>query len=110
MSEDKRIVRIFTMPQEFPCGEGSTCCGPTGQTEEEIAALKAALEGLGVEVEVHNVKNVEVLNEHPNVFKLLRTFGMGAVPILAIGDEIVGMSVVSVEEAVKAVQEKLISA
>ena len=110
MTGEKRTVGIFTIPQEFPCEEESSCCGPVGQTEEEIAVLKAALEELGVEVEVHNVKERDLPEKHPNVSKLLRTFGMGAVPLLAIDEEVVGMGAASVEEAVRTVEEKLVSA
>ena len=107
MSEEKPIVGVFTMPQEFPCGKDSTCCGPIGQSDEAIAALKASIEDLGATVEVHNVKKLEVVKNHPNVAKLLRTFGMDVVPILAVGDEVIGMAFPSAEEAVRAVQDKL---
>ena len=30
MTGEKRTVGIFTIPQEFPCGEESSCCGPVG--------------------------------------------------------------------------------
>jgi hypothetical protein len=110
MPQDKPVVRIFTMPQEFPCGEKSTCCGAIGQTEEQIAALESSLAQLGTAVEVLNVKRMEVLKKHPNVFKLLRTFGMRVVPILAVGDQIVGMEFATLDQAVKAVQERLVGA
>ena len=107
MSEDKPVVGIFTMPQEFPCGKDATCCGPIGQSDEEVAALRASIQELGATVEVHNVKEPEVIQEHPHVSKLLRTFGMGVVPILAVGDEVVGMAFPSADEAVEAVRDKL---
>ncbi len=110
MSQNGQTVGVFTMPKESPGGEGSTCCGSVGQTEEEIAELRAALEGLGFDVEVHDVKKPDVIQKHPNVLKLLRTFGMGAVPILAVEDKIVGMAFPSPEEAVKAVKENLVGA
>ena len=107
MSEEKPVVGIFTMPQEFACGKDSTCCGPIGQSEEVVAALRASIEELGVAVEVHNVKRLEVQKNHPNVAKLLRTFGMGVVPILAVGDDVVGMRFETVEQVVDAVRQKL---
>ena len=107
MSEEKPIVGVFTMPQKFPCGKDSTCCGPIGQSDEEVAALKASIQELGATVEVHNVKELEAGQEHPHVSKLLRTFGTGVVPILAVGDEVIGMAFPSAEETVKAVQNKL---
>lgn len=107
MSGDRPIVGVFTMPQEFPCGKDSTCCGPIGQSDEEVAALKASIEELGAAVEVHNVEKLEVVRSHSSVAKLLRTFGMGVVPILAVGGEVIGMGFPSAGEAVKAVQDKL---
>ena len=107
MSEGKPIVGVFTMPQEFPCGKDSTCCGPIGQSEEVIDALKAAIEELDATVEVHNVKKLETHTSHPNVAKLLRTFGMGVVPILTVGSEVIGMGFQTVNEAVEAIQNKL---
>ena len=109
MSQNRRAVGIFTMPQEFPCGNDSTCCGPVGQTEEEIAALEAAIERLGVEVEVHDVNSPEVAQKHPNVLQLLRSFGRDIVPILTVGGEVVCVGRPSIEEAVRAVEEKLLS-
>ncbi len=110
MSQDQPVIRIFTMPQEFPCGEKATCCGSIGQTEEQIAAVESSLAQLGTTVEVLNVKKMEVLQKHPNVFKLLRKFGMRVVPILAVGDQVVGMGFATFDEAVKACEERLAGA
>jgi len=110
MQETKRTVGIFTLPLEFPCGAGSACCGPVGQTEEEVAAMKAAVEELSVEVEVYNVKKLEVLQQHPRVFAVLRAFGLAAVPILTVGDRVVAMGAASVEDAVAAIKENLVTA
>ena len=107
MSENRHTVGIFTMPQDFPCGVGSSCCGPVGQSEEEIAALKAAIEGLGAEVEVHDVTKTEVLQKYLNVSRLLRSFGWGIVPILTVEEEVICMGSGRVEEAVKYVAKKL---
>jgi hypothetical protein len=52
MNEKNKVIKIFTMKQEFPCGPQSTCCGPVGQTEEEISELKNAIEGLGLKEEI----------------------------------------------------------
>lgn len=56
MTTNDKTVRIFIMPQQFPCGPQSSCCGPIGQTEEEIQAIKTTIESeLGCRVEVLNV-------------------------------------------------------
>jgi len=109
MSTNGESVGLFVLPQEFPCGKESTCCGPVGQTAEEIAALQAALEGLGVEVVVHNVKDPVIIQEHPNVSTLLRSAGMSTAPICTVGGQVVCMGSPAVEEVVSAVREKLVS-
>ena len=32
----QKKVKIFTVEQQFPCGQNASCCGPTGQSEQEI--------------------------------------------------------------------------
>ncbi len=100
MSNKNRTVRIFTMPQEFPCG-------PVGQTEEEIEALRSAISKLGVEVEVHNVKNLDDESQHQNVRNLLKSFGYGALPILTVDGGVMSMGNPKPEEAASAVKAKI---
>jgi len=65
MPQDKPVVRICTMPHEFPCGGKSTCCAPIGQSEERTAALEPSIAQLGTAFEVLDVKKTEVLQKHP---------------------------------------------
>lgn len=58
MNDNESTVKIFTMKQEFPCGPRSTCCGPVGQTEEEISELENAIEWLDLKVEVFDVPDL----------------------------------------------------
>ena len=109
MSTNGASVGLFVLPQEFPCGEGSTCCGPVGQTPEVIAALQSALEGLGVRVELHNAKDNDVVREHPAVARILGSVGPSATPICSVGEEVVSASSTCVEDVVSAVREKLVS-
>ena len=88
MTIDK-IVKIFTMEQQFPCGLESSCCGPIGQSEEEVTSLKSAIEKLGVDVEIYDIQKAKSLQEHPYVLRLLSAFGYGAIPIITVGDEVV---------------------
>ncbi|MDZ7402275.1 MAG: hypothetical protein ONB37_19130 [candidate division KSB1 bacterium] len=106
---DNHVVKIFTMLQEFPCGVGSSCCGPIGQTEEEINAFKAGLEQkLNVKVETFDVKDGKAMRDHREILGLLRSFGWGVLPIIFVGDEVVSMGVpASLEDAVAAIQTKL---
>lgn len=109
MSADKPIVGIFTMPQEYPCGPNSSCCGPVGQSAEEVAALRAVIERLGAEVQVHNVRDPETAEKYANVGQLLSTFGAQAIPILTVGDNVVSMGLPTPEKAAKAIEQKLAS-
>lgn len=104
----EKIIKIFTMPQEFPCGPGSECCGPIGETEEEIAALKQHLEkALGAVVQTFNVKNGTDMKEHRQILSVLRSFGWGVLPIITVNDEVVTMGNPAPEQAVEALQNKL---
>ncbi len=106
MSEQK-IVRIFTAPLEFPCGPKSSCCGPIGQSDDDVKKLSDAITDLGVGVEVCNVKEDGFAGQFPSVASLLSSYGPGIIPILAIGDEVISMGTPAPEEAVQAVKEKL---
>ncbi len=106
MSNNK-VVRVFTMEQQFPCGPKSSCCGPIGQSKEEVSVLKNAIEELGVAVEVYYIQNMEDVEDQPQVLKLLRTFGHGAIPIITVGDEVACMGQSGINETVSAIKSKL---
>ncbi len=94
------------MPHEFPCGEQSSCCGPTGQSEKDIQALKAGIEKeLGYQVEVLNVKNDDDMRNHPRIVQLLHSFGPAALPIIALEDEVVSMGNLTPEKIIAAIRE-----
>jgi hypothetical protein len=107
MENNKKIAKIFTMEQQFPCGPNSSCCGPIGQSEQEIFALKNAIEKLGLEVEVYDVQKMKNLQENPQVFKLFRTFGPQAIPVITVGDEVACMGQSEINETVLAIKNKL---
>lgn len=109
MNNNNKVAKIFTMEQQFPCGPQSSCCGPIGQSEQEVAALKDAIEKLGLEVEICNVQNMHKLQENPNVLKLLRTFGPSAIPIITVGDEIACMGKAEISETVAAIKNKMLT-
>lgn len=107
MGENKKKVEIFTMEKQFPCGPDSSCCGPIGQSEEEVSALKNAIQKLGVGVEVYDVQKIKNLQEHPQVFKLFRTFGPQAIPVITVESEVACMGQSNISEAVSAIKSKL---
>lgn len=101
-------IRIFTMPQEFPCGPQSSCCGPVGQSEEEIQSLKEALERqLSCPVEVINVRDGKQMRNYLHIVRLLHAFGPGATPIVTLDDEVISLGTPTPEQAVAAIREKL---
>lgn len=107
MNKNNKIAKIFTMEQQFPCGQDSSCCGPIGQSEQEVTALRNAIEKLGLEVEIYDVQKIGNLKENPSVFKLFRTFGPNAVPIIAVDNEVVCMGKSATEEVISAVKSRL---
>jgi len=106
MSEQK-TVKIFTMEQQFPCGPQSSCCGPIGQSEEEIMSLRNAIEKLGIDVEICDIRKMKNLQENPQVFKLFRTFGPQAIPVITVGDEVACMGQSETNEIISAIKGKL---
>jgi hypothetical protein len=103
-----RILRIFMMPQEFPCGEQSSCCGPVGQSEDEIQSLKSGMEGeFGYEVEVLNVKDDVDIKNHAQIVQLVQSLGVKALPILTVEDEVVSVGNPTPEKAVAAIRESM---
>ncbi|MHC4646945.1 MAG: hypothetical protein ACYTBJ_15720 [Planctomycetota bacterium] len=102
----QETVRIFIMPQEFPCGEQSSCCGPIGQSAEEIDGLKSSIEKqLGYEVEVLNVRSDDDMRDYPQIARLFQSLGAAALPILAFEDEVVSMGDSTPEKVVPAIRE-----
>jgi len=107
MSTNHKTLRIFMMPQQFPCGPDSACCGPIGQTEEEVQNLKNVLEKeLACHVEVLNVTKGADMKDHLPIVRLFRSFGPMALPIIALDGEVVSMGIPTPEQAVLAVKEK----
>lgn len=107
MTNNNKTVRIFMFPQQFPCGPRSSCCGPIGQSEEELENLKSAItDELGYKVEVINVTEHDKVKKYYQVSQLLSSFGPMALPILTLEDEIVSMGSPTPEMAVTAIREK----
>ena len=104
---DEKTVKIFTMEQQFPCGPQSSCCGPIGQSEEEITSLKNAIEKLGIDVQICDIQKMKNLQENPQVFKLFRTFGSQAIPVITVGDEVACIGQSETNEIISAIKGKL---
>ena len=89
MQNNNKAVKIYTMKQEFPCGTNAGCCGPVGQNEEKMISLKNAIEkNLDVIVEIVDIKNTKNMEQSQKILELIKSFGIGATPIIAVGDEV----------------------
>lgn len=89
MENNKKLIKIFTLQQEFPCGPGAGCCGPIGQSEEEVLSLKRNIEkNLDVTVEIVDIEKTKNFGQHPQILEMLQSFGLGSIPIITVGDEI----------------------
>lgn len=107
MNNDHKVIKIFTMKQQFPCGPQASCCGPVGQSEEEVETLKKGIEGLGRNVEIYDIAKIGDPRENQQVFKLLRTFGPAAIPIITVGEDIACIGQSEINEIISAIKEKL---
>ncbi len=108
MHNTNNTVRIFMMPQQFPCGPQSSCCGPIGQTEEEIQVLKDSIQKeLALNVDVINVTEGKEMRDYLQIVRLLRSLGPMALPIIALNDEIVSLGMPEPQQAVSAIKEKM---
>lgn len=107
MNKNNKVVKIFTLEQQFPCGPQSSCCGPIGQSEQEVMALKNAIEKLGLEVETYDVQKMKNLQEHQQVFKLLRTFGPRAIPVITVGNDVACIGQSDINKSISAIKSKL---
>lgn len=108
-----RTVRLYYVPQTFPCGENSTCCGPIGQSEEELRQYKTVIEQSlpGVAVQLINVSKESGaklnMGRDAAVFKLLNSFGYQACPIFAVNGEVVSIGPPAVSELVSLLKAKV---
>ncbi len=108
MLNDTTKVKLFIMPQQFPCGPEATCCGPIGQSEEEIKNLKSAIgEETGSEVELLNVTNENDMKGHPQIAQLFNSLGIKALPIITLNEEAVSVGNPTPGHAVSVIREKM---
>lgn len=112
MNQTKPTVRIYYLPQSFPCGPQSTCCGPIGQSEEELRHYIVQLEQAvpDVAVETVDLSGRTRLGRDLAALKLYNTFGAAACPIIAVDGEVVSMGPPLMAEVVELVKRKLAAA
>jgi hypothetical protein len=109
MEPAKPVVRIYYLPQSFPCGPQSSCCGPIGQSEEELRHYILEIEqGVpGIAVETVDLSQRTRLGRDLAALKLYNTFGAAACPIIAVDGDVVSMGPPLMAEVVELVKRKL---
>lgn len=110
MSDQERAtVRIYFVPQTFPCGPDSSCCGPVGQTEEELQSLASDVAAAlpAAQLEVIDAGGKLQMGRDLSVMKLLNTFGAAACPIISINGEVVSMGPPNMSELTELLKTKL---
>lgn len=89
MAQNTPVVKIFVLPQENGPG-GCGCCGPVGQSAEQIQALQYAIgDAFGCQVDVYDITRQGNMSTFPMVFTLMSTSGVKALPIVTLNDEVV---------------------
>lgn len=90
-STNQPVVRLYYVPQFFPCGPQSSCCGPSGQSKEQIDEYVLQLQQHIPDVQVETVDATQPLQDPADAApaKLLASFGPAACPIFAVAGEVV---------------------
>jgi len=107
MENGAYAIKIFTLKRQPGPGD-YTCCGPVGQTSEQIQDLQSAIEtATGVQVEVYNVGRFGAEPPPRLVVDLMSTSGVKALPIVIMNDEVVSTGKVNPEPVIASIKAKL---
>ncbi len=107
MAFEDKVVKIFMYPQQNPCGPGSTCCGPVGQTADEMTRLKKGIEhSLGCKVEIFDVSNAQDMKGNHAMLRTIHSFGFRALPLIVIDDDAICFGSIEPSDAVRAINRK----
>ena len=109
MNESQSIIRLYYVPQSFPCGPQSSCCGPVGQSEEDLRGYQTQLEARVPGVQVQTIDVTQKLNMSLDLpaSKLINSFGWAACPIFTLAGEVISLGPPSVAELIELVKTKL---
>ncbi len=108
MTAHSHTVRIFMLPQQFPCGPQSSCCGPIGQSDEVIQNLTSIIQReLGCPVEVINIQDGKMMRNHLHIVRLIHAFGPAATPIIALDDEVISLGTPAPAQAIGAIKARM---
>lgn len=108
MSANSKTVRIFILPQQFPCGPQSSCCGPVGQSEKEVQTLSEAIaREFNMPIEIHNATDGQAMRNHLQILRLVRSLGPLALPVISLDEEVVSIGNPTPDQAVSAIKAKI---
>lgn len=108
MEKDAKLILYF-YPLSFPCGPDSSCCGPVGQSEEELKTYRERLQSQFPELVVEEVdvsKKLD-LRQHGPVIRLLNSFGLAACPIFALNGEVISLGPPKLDELAALLRQRL---
>lgn len=92
MDKNDKVLKIFTVPQQFPCGPQSSCCGPIGLTEEEVNSLvKSVKKVFDGDIEVFNLLEPQIQKNNREVVSLVSSLGWGCLPIISLDSKIISV-------------------
>ncbi len=99
VGKNNPVVKIFMIPQQFPCGPQSSCCGPIGLSDDEVNWLTNTIKKrYNVDIEVLNLLDKEVQKNNREVVSLVRALGWGCLPIISVDEKIVAVGMPTSED------------
>lgn len=109
MSDETTTIRLYHTPQSFPCGPNSTCCGPVGQSEEELQGYVSELRKFfpGIRVDLIDISKKLRMSRDLPALELINSFGKSACPIFTVNGEVVSIGPPAMPELVVLLAEKL---
>jgi len=108
MTTNLPTVKIFIMLRQSVCGRQACSCSPTGQTEAQLHILQQTIkQAVNCRAEVYDVTSKEVRQDYPAIIDLLRSFGLTALPVITLNDEVVSVGTPSPNQIISAVWEKM---
>ncbi len=103
MSESTSAIRVYYWAEYFPCGPKSSCCGPSGQSEDTVRGYVERLQSAfpGVDIETIDASKDLDPSRDAAVIKLHASFGDKAFPVFAVGGEVVSVGSAEIDEVIE---------
>jgi len=109
MNDATTRILLYYAPLSFPCGAQSTCCGPVGQTEDELRGYVAELSRSFPDVPVTLIDTSQKLRlpRDGAALKLISSFGRSVCPIFAVNGDVISMGPPAMPELLALLRDKL---